>query len=84
VQRFSAPPKNFSHLIQSSFKSVVAHRTSAAHARDAARFAGKHFKHALRHRLGETPATLLTRGYSALIVVTAERTNECLDWRSPY
>ena len=82
MQRLSAPPKNFSHLIQRSFKSVMARRASAADARDAARFGGKHFKHALRHRLGETPATLLTRGYAALIIVTAERTTVSIDVRN--
>jgi len=57
----------------------MAHRASAAHARDAERFGGKPFKHALRHRLGKTPATLLTRGYAALVMVTAERTMVSID-----
>ena len=82
VQGCSTPPKNFGHLFQRSFKSVMAHRASAANARDPERFGGKHFKHALRHRLGETPATLLTRGYAALVSVTAERTTMSIDGRN--
>ena len=60
----------------------MAHRASAAHARNTARLDGKPLEHVLRHGLRETPATLLTRGYAALVIVTAERTTVSIDVRN--
>src|SRR5258706_7882853 len=72
--RSSLLRQHFGQLRQRSFQSVLTHRANAAHAHHPARFGGKLLKHSLRDWLGEAPATLLARGYAALIAVTTERT----------